>query len=225
MTGAQEQGQEWSRDKRKRYLSEVTIHRGDVSLVSAAANPNATAGLRAEDSTLEQRERIAERVGRRVCGPYAPALDLPGVRTRRRVGLDPPPIRSYMQEARRNRARLTLRAHPGSNASVEGKEDSPRYAQAQIDKLGAEGKAFRKSDGTYGWPIVDGRDVSNAVRDFIRMKPGTRTGIRTWIVKRAHLIGAESRLPEAWRSKAKPGVGPNEPQDTGETVGVGDQEP
>jgi HK97 family phage prohead protease len=62
--------QEWSKAKDKRYVLSAGIHKGDVSIVTSAANPNATATVRAQDLTLEQRERIAERVGDRICGPY-----------------------------------------------------------------------------------------------------------------------------------------------------------
>ena len=63
--------QTWSEDKTERSIRECSIHRGDISIVTTAANPNATASLRAEGLTLEQRERIAARVGERVCGPYS----------------------------------------------------------------------------------------------------------------------------------------------------------
>jgi HK97 family phage prohead protease len=64
--------QEWSEDFTKRVLRAVEIHRGDVSLVTNAANPAATATLREDELTLEQRQVRAERIGNRVYGPAIP---------------------------------------------------------------------------------------------------------------------------------------------------------
>jgi uncharacterized protein len=44
--------QTWSEDKTERTLREVAIHRGDVSIVTTAANPSATASLRGRELTL-----------------------------------------------------------------------------------------------------------------------------------------------------------------------------
>ena len=95
------------------------------------------------------------------------------------------------------------RAHPGSDASVEGEEDEPRYTQAEIDKLGAEGKAFKKRDGTFGWPTKDRRDLLNAIQAFGRAKPSEAAAVKAYIKLRARLMGYESLLPASWQSKAK----------------------
>jgi HK97 family phage prohead protease len=59
--------QDWSSDHTERVIKGVNLHRGDVSLVSMAANPSSTAVLR-EGLTLEQRRSAAERIGKRVTG-------------------------------------------------------------------------------------------------------------------------------------------------------------
>ena len=78
----------------------------------------------------------------------------------------------------------------------------PRYTDAQIQKLGEEGKALKRPGGGYHWPIADGRDVSNAVKAFGRAKPSERAGVRAWIVKRARILAVEGRLPASWSVKS-----------------------
>jgi hypothetical protein len=90
---------------------------------------NATAALRAEDLTLEARERLAERIGDRVCGPYGRL----GLAPRGRSQIAFP--RSYIEIAKATRAKL------GSHRSyVEGQHDTPqgRYTDREIQKLGEE---------------------------------------------------------------------------------------
>jgi hypothetical protein len=43
-----------------------------------AASPTSTATLRSVDATLEQRQRMVERIGDRLCGPMGFAYDQPG---------------------------------------------------------------------------------------------------------------------------------------------------
>jgi HK97 family phage prohead protease len=59
--------QEWNSDHTQRVIKGVNLHRGDVSLVSMAANPSSTATLR-QGVTLEMRRAAAERIGQRVLG-------------------------------------------------------------------------------------------------------------------------------------------------------------
>jgi Caudovirus prohead serine protease len=215
--------QTWSEDKTERTVRECVIHRGDVSLVTTAANPSATASLRAEALTLEQRERIAERVGNRVCGPYS-GFDLgPVAAPRGRSQIAP---RSYIEIAKAKRARL--RTSGERRAYTEGEHDTPhgRYTDREIQKLGEEDppRALKKQNGSgYHYPIVDGRDVVNAVKAYGRAKPNERAGVRAWIVKRARELRVDShRLPKSWGVIVhKPG--PNEPPTSGETSSVGGQ--
>ena len=140
--------QTWSEDKTERSIRECSIHRGDISIVTTAANPNATASLRAEGLTLEQRERIAARVGERVCGPYSTpeALAVGSAR----------PVRCYLPTAKARRAKARLRSEPHRprltiHDRPSGKE---KYTDAEIQKLGEEGRAHKRlRGGGYHFPI------------------------------------------------------------------------
>jgi HK97 family phage prohead protease len=295
--------QKWSAAKDEREIMEVKLHRGDVSLVARAASPSATGTLRAQDLTLEQRARIVERIGNRVCGPcYVP--DLGEIARGHATIAVPVPIRSYVEEARARRAKLlwsgerpsvvataatspfgsqwnigsaadvesavldvklgaakgkeaqvkawirkraedlnatgliptswgasrsragagrysverakaararARRAHPGSETSVEGEEDTPRYTPAEVGALGRRGLAFKKKDGTYGWPVVDRRDLLNAVKDWLRAAPFPEsTAVKEYVKTRARLLRFEELLPASWQSKANPGLHPKE---------------
>lgn len=94
-------------------------------------------------------------------------------------------------------------AHPGSDASVEGESEPDRYSEAQVRKLGGEGKAFKKKDGTYSYPVADRRDLLNAVKAWGRAKPSEASAVKAFLKLRAHVMGLERLLPEGWRSKAK----------------------
>jgi len=185
--------QEWSEDKTERSVRECSIHRGDVSIVTNAANPRATASLRDQDLSLEQRERIAARVGERVCGPYSPALDLD--REHETVGRRVTVTRSYLEVAKAKR----LRRGP-SRRSALAKEPhvAPRYTYAETQALGKEGKARKKPGGGYDFPIVDGRDVADAVHAIGRTPAAERLSVKRWVIYRAKLIGAKQYVPHGW---------------------------
>ncbi len=189
--------QTWSDDKTERTIRECSIHRGDISIVTNAANPTATAALRKESLSLEARERIAARVGERVCGPAGI------LRTYESASAPTSLVKSYVPEAKANRARVNAgRSHPGTDASTEGHEPGPRYTDAELAKLGAEGKALRKKDGSYGWPIVDRRDLLNALADLARvaarLSPAERSRVKAWIKLRAVVMSLDRLLPASW---------------------------
>ena len=107
----------------------------------------------------------------------------------------------------------------------ERRTDDERYSPEDVQRLGEENppRAFKKANGKFGWPIVDGKDVSAAIDDYnrLKMKPA---GVRAWIIKRARELRVEHRLPKSWGVvTAKPGPNATEPQDTGETVTTGGQ--
>ena len=77
--------QQWSEDRTERLLEEINLHRGDCSLVTTAANPNATASLRAESLPMEARERLVERVGQRCGGGRVPRAPDPTPYPRSRI--------------------------------------------------------------------------------------------------------------------------------------------
>jgi hypothetical protein len=123
-----------------------------------------------------------------------------------------------LEDAKRDRAARRaleqakgLRAHPGSDASVDGEEDAPRYDQGQLARLEREGKALRKRDGTFGWGCADRRDLMNCLAAFRRGEAGSEASdVKAFLRRRAVLLGYESELPEAWQTKAKPRPHANE---------------
>jgi HK97 family phage prohead protease len=62
-------GRSWSEDYTERTILSVSLHKGDVSLVTQGANPATSATLRADALTLEQRRERAAVIGKRVTGP------------------------------------------------------------------------------------------------------------------------------------------------------------
>lgn len=187
--------QAWNEDKTQRAIRACTIHRGDVSIVTTAANPNATASLRAERLTLEQRERIAERVGNRVCGPYSAGgyeLDAPS----RSHALMP----SYVGIARAKAARARLGG--SRRASLPNRPHAkPRYTYAEIQHLGKDGKAHKKADGSYNFPVVDERDIIDAVHAINRTPAGERLSVKRFVVYRAEVLGLKAAVPGDWKAE------------------------
>jgi hypothetical protein len=164
----------------------ITSNRGDVSLVTVAANSSATASLRAGDLTPEQRRRIAELVGDRVCGPYS-TPDLRPVSVRRAQA-----VRSYVEEVKLQRAQMLARA------SLPTPHAKPRYSYQEIQQLGKEGKAHKKADGSFNFPVVDERDIIDAVHSIGRTPPRERLSVKRFIVYRAELLHLKSRGPHGW---------------------------
>jgi HK97 family phage prohead protease len=67
--------QDWNEDYTKRDIREVALHRGDVSIVSAGANPNTTATvMRSQDGAYELRID-EERIGRPISTVRKAALE------------------------------------------------------------------------------------------------------------------------------------------------------
>ena len=211
--------QSWSDDKTERTLHEVVIHRGDVSLVTTAANPSATASLRAEALTLEQRERLAERIGNGVCGPYSAPDPVPVSTTppRRGPSSQTTIARSHVELAKAKRAkgssghvkrrppRTTNRARSDLELAKARRAAMPshphvarRYSFAEIQALGKEGLAHKRKDGKFNYPIVDGTDLLNAIYAIGRTDPGERMSVKRWIVYRAKLLGMKGEVPRDW---------------------------
>jgi HK97 family phage prohead protease len=72
--------QQWNEDRSQRLIRSVTIHRGDVSIVTAGANPATTGGFRGGQFTDEQRRRRAKEIGERVIGGNGRIVSIGGVR-------------------------------------------------------------------------------------------------------------------------------------------------
>jgi hypothetical protein len=79
-----------------------------------------------------------------------------------------------------------------------------------VTKLGEEGKAFKKRDGTYSYPVADRRDLLNAIKAFGRAVPSEAAALKRWLKARARVMGLERLLPMSWQSKARPAPGPRE---------------
>jgi hypothetical protein len=247
----------WNKDRSRRELIQASVNKGDVTVCNYGANDAAAATIseRGKAGEAERRTYAESLKGSRErrMSPNFDGYDLRDeqlltvARGHATIAVPPPPIRSYVEQAKAARTKLrrgradakpaatsaassrtgtgrysverakaakakARRGHPGSAASVDGEEDRPRYTQAQIDSLGHQGRAFKKRDGTFGWPCADRRDVLNAVRDWTlgRAKPSEATAIKQFIKIRARLLGIERLLPESWQSKAIPKPHPKE---------------
>ncbi|MGO8907055.1 MAG: hypothetical protein ACLQMH_15750 [Solirubrobacteraceae bacterium] len=81
-------------------------------------------------------------------------------------------------------------------------DDGPQYTDKEIQALGEldPPKAFKKKNGEYAWPLVDGRDITNAVKAWNagRGNPSEREAVRRWIIKRAVRLRVTYRLPDSW---------------------------
>jgi hypothetical protein len=73
-----------------------------------------------------------------------------------------------------------------------------RYNDAEIQALGKEGKAHKRKDGKYNFPIADERDLLDAVYSIGRTDAGERLSVKRWIVYRAKLLGLKSQVPNTW---------------------------
>jgi HK97 family phage prohead protease len=73
------------------------------------------------------------------------------------------------------------------------------YTQAEIDALGAEGKAFKNDDGTYAYPIADVEDLKNAIRAVGR-GGSDHDAIRRYVMKRARQLEESDLIPDNWQS-------------------------
>jgi hypothetical protein len=126
-------------------------------------------------------------------------------RARLVVGL-PQSGRDQLDLAKAKRARLKQRA-----AYVTGQDGHPmgRYDAEAVERLGREGKALARGDGSHWFPIVDLRDLHNAIAAYLALKASERNGVRAWIVKRARELGLDEQLPKGWGA-LNPGLHPNE---------------
>jgi uncharacterized protein len=237
--------QTWNEDRTNRVIHEVALHRGDVSIVSAAASPTSTATLRSVEATLEQRKRMADRIGDRLCGPMGFANDRPAdeyvvsgpsaaSRGRSQIAVPSVTRRSQLELARAHAAkgesgtsppspgtnRGYARSRPSAGSSITRRSHieiakayrakgtraatmpahshvARRYSAAEIAALGKSGLAHKRADGRYNFPIVDRRDLLDAILAIGRA--GSETfSVKRWIVYRARLLGMKSDVPKDW---------------------------
>jgi HK97 family phage prohead protease len=198
--------QEWSKDKSERTLLEVGIHKGDISIVNHAANPNATASVRAGNLTLEQRERMAKRVGNDVRGPSFTFDASSSGRSRIAEPKPEPRHRSYVEEAKRKRAQLRRGRDDGAptRPSDTGRSSRARAALA----LSASRAASRRALGDLllsphgpDWEMGSVADIHKAVIavEIGRAHGGKEDAIKAWIHKRATDMGVPEMVPADWK--------------------------
>jgi len=73
-----------------------------------------------------------------------------------------------------------------------------KYTQAEIDALGAKGKAFKNPDGHYSYPIADKEDLANAIHAVGRGN-ADHDSIRRYVIRRAKALGASDMIPDSWK--------------------------
>ncbi len=195
------QDDEWNAAGDRREVKAATTHKGDVTVCNFGANNAASAVISersGEVGEVERRELRGSRE-RRMC-PALDGFDLradPGssLTVARRSPV--PIVRSYVEVERAMKAK--------TEAREGGTEDEgPRYTDKQIQRLGEEGKALKKKSGRgFHFPIVDGRDLNDAVRAWGRAVPSERQAVKNWIIRRAVLLRLTGRLPEAWQAKVR----------------------
>jgi HK97 family phage prohead protease len=185
----------WSQDNMRREVLEVNLSKGDITLTPFGANPETSVsiGSRGAALTMEQRRAFREKIAGRVVGPGFAFDESSGATLT--VARSVPLVRSHVDAERARRAKTI-------SGEGERRDDGPRYTDKQIQRLGEEGRALKKKSGRgYHYPIVDGRDVSDAVKAQARAAPSERTAVRLWIIKRAILLKVPQRLPDGWLPK------------------------
>jgi HK97 family phage prohead protease len=200
----------WNEDRSRRELIQASVHRGDVTVCNYGANNAAAAAItgRGEAGEAERRAHVETLRGsreRRMCPMLG--YDLRGdsaPRGRSQIAVPRPLPRSYVEDAKAIRARLR-RAHPGSAASVDGEAEPDRYTDDEVQKLGEEGKAHKRTDGKYNFPIADRRDLLNAIKAWGRARASERVSVKAFIKLRAALMSLEELLPASWQKSVPEG--------------------
>jgi hypothetical protein len=137
---------DWSADHSKRVIRSVVLHHGDVSLVVHGANPATSVAMRTwrpPDFTSRARQEyeLLAAGGRLSTVTRSPRNWYAGER-------------AWLA---RQRDRAVVLPRPSESRTA-------KYTQAQVDQLGAQGKAFKHTDGTFAFPIADEQDLQNAIR-------------------------------------------------------------
>ena len=208
-------GQKWSADRTERTITAMSVHRGDVSVVARPASESTSVALRHAGegkkappvrSYVEQARAARAKLRR----GRVDAKPTPTSAARSRTGAG----RYSVERAKAAKAKAR-RAHPGSDAHVAGHDNAPRYTEAQVEALGKRGLAHKRNPGAkpeYNFPILDRRDLLDAIAAFGVALPSEKASVRVFIKTRARLLRFESLLPESWQSKAIPKLHPKEEQ-------------
>ena len=200
-------------EAQRRAIASMNATKASRPLTRRTAQPAMTlGGRRYLEAELRWQAFLRRRRRRIVADSYRAGddqLDLARARATRARLRRIPDRRSGRQDldfAEAVRARLTKR-----EAYVHGSHPTPlgKYTQAEVDRLGREGKALAKGDGSHWFPIALYSDIHNAVAAYRALKPKERNGVHAWIVERARMIGAEHLLPKGM-GEPNPGLHPNE---------------
>ncbi len=212
-------------DYTRRDVLEASLHKGDISICCFGANPDTSMTIEGRAGvSLEERRAFAEQIsgwgGRRLGWADEHVISAaPEPRGRSQIAVSH--LWAELDMAKARRARLGSSGHrrrPAGSSKARSDLDlarakrarflrasmpahphvAPRYTYAEIQELGKEGKAHKRADGKYNFPIVDGRDLLDAILAIGRAAPGERFSVKRWIVYRAKLLGMKSDVPKAW---------------------------
>lgn len=72
------------------------------------------------------------------------------------------------------------------------------YPDYEVQKLGAQGMAFKNADGTYSFPIANEEDLRNAITG-VAMTGADFDAVRVFITRRARDLGLLHMIPVTWK--------------------------
>jgi hypothetical protein len=221
----------WNKDRSRRELIQASVNKGDVTVCNFGANDAAAATIseRGKAGEAERRTYAESLKGsreRRMC-PNFDGYDLRDeqlltvARGHATIAV-PAPIRSYVEEAKAARAKLRHRradAKPTATRAARSRTGAGRYSveraraaraaragrrartQADLDRLGKAGMAWKRRDGTgYSFPCENEADVKSAVLAVNRARAAERPGIRKFIMRRAKALGCADLIPPTWEA-------------------------
>ena len=182
---------EWNSDYTRRTILQVSLDRGDVSVVPFGASPTTTATVeRSFAGTFEQRRDVARAMSSTGwCGPWlarAPVAMPPGTRCPDCSGSGDCPRCSGTgvddDTERSQRPRVERR---------------PEYSDAEKAQLGKKGRAIWL-DGHWAFPVANKQDYDNATAALGRTPGKNRVKVRQYLIKLAKANGWE--IPANWNA-------------------------
>lgn len=192
---------QWSDDDSQRRLTEVSLHKGDVSVVNFGANPATSAELNMR-SVLDYLVSVSpEDAAAELRSLSEPAADM------RRAGEALAALRRLLPgQAPRALTLAEARAVVAGDLELEQRADQGNITTPNAADLNA---AARRYAASKGWAMPDGSypirpanmhgasDLSAAIRAVGR-GGGSHNAIRMHIMKRARAIGMSDAIPDNW---------------------------
>lgn len=182
-------GQEWSRDDSQRRLTEVSLHKGDVSIVNHGANPATSAELLRAVAELDPAE--------------ARRLDTADL-TRARQRLAKIGRLAQYRDIVAHRAELGEELDaPEARAVDKGNIDTP-----DADDLNTAAREYAASKGSAmdggSYPIrpldMHGKTDLDKAINAVGRGDASHDKIRRHIMTRAEALGLTSMIPDNWQS-------------------------